>query len=325
MENAPLVSVILPTYNRAEYLRRSIDSVLKQTFLNWELIIWDDGSTDETEELVRSYNTSKIKYFYDENHGAYYARNKAIAISCGEYLAFLDSDDEWIDQKLSAQIEVMIAQPTIDLIFANFLNVNLSSGQTSLAFERCLTAMKLLDVEKVGDDLFIVRGGILESLTVENFIATDTVLMKREVLEMIGPFCEGLKSSEDFELWWRAGLAGSTFAYIDKVYLTRYKYPGSLSSRSILTLENNIGMLDHCLAESLNKGRKDLIPYLNHLYRNAWQNLIPLYGGIHDLRQMMGAFFKSLKYGIRPGSFRLLLESLSNFKDNSREDGFVEK
>jgi glycosyltransferase involved in cell wall biosynthesis len=320
METTPLVSVILPTYNREGYLRRSIDSVIKQTYLNWELIIWDDGSTDDTEEVVKSYNNPKIKYYFEENRGAYYARNKSIIISKGEYLAFLDSDDEWTDEKLVTQVDVLITHPAIDFIFSDFYNINLISNEKSAAFEKCLSAMKLLEVEQVSDNLFIIRGGFLEGLSVDNFIATDTVVMRRGVLERTGYFHEGIRSSEDFELWWRMGLAGVSFAYINKVYLTRYKYPGSLSSPSVSSFENRIKVLDLCSQETFSSGRKNLVPYLNRLYRNAWQNMISFYGSLSDTDRMALAFMQSLKYGFSLGSVRLLFQSIWDSKRNIRED-----
>ena len=95
-----LFSVIIPTYNRANMIGKAIDSVLAQTYTNWELIIVDDGSTDNTKDVVQSYNDSRIKYFYQENKGRSVARNYGIELSKGDYISFLDDDDYYLENFL---------------------------------------------------------------------------------------------------------------------------------------------------------------------------------------------------------------------------------
>jgi len=310
MRDTPLVSVIMPTYNQAKWIRRAIDSVINQTYLNWELIVWDDGSTDNTEEIVRSYNNPRIKYYYDENRGVYHVRNQSIRISQGEYVALLDSDDEWKNEKLFMQVSAMIAHPQIDLIFANFLNINIATKETAPVFKQCESSMKLLVVEQVDESLLIIKGGLLIGLAANNFIGTTSVLVRRELFESIGLFYEEVRNSADFELWWRLGLANGCFAYINKELHVRYKYPENLSSTSIIALENRIKILDICLQEAIRKDRKDLIPFMNRPFRNAWQNLISLYGDIGDRRGVLKAFFQSKEYGLALGSIRLLIVGL---------------
>src|SRR5437868_7134370 len=99
----PKVSVIIPTYNRGKLITRAVNSVLNQTFNDFEIIIVDDGSKDETKNILMPYQNQKknrIKYFYQENRGISAARNRGIKESTGEYIAFLDSDDEWVSDKL---------------------------------------------------------------------------------------------------------------------------------------------------------------------------------------------------------------------------------
>lgn len=106
-----LVSVVIPTYNCGEFIGETIESVLKQTYSNWEIIIVDDCSTDNTEEVVREYIKldARISYYLlDSNSGAAIARTKAMELANGEYIAFLDSDDIWVENKLEKQINFMI-------------------------------------------------------------------------------------------------------------------------------------------------------------------------------------------------------------------------
>lgn len=107
MENG-LVSIIMPSWNTGKYIAESIKSVLNQTYTNWELLIVDDCSTDNTDRIVESFNDERIKYFHnDVNSGAAFSRNKALREAKGEWIAFLDSDDLWSTQKLEHQLNFM--------------------------------------------------------------------------------------------------------------------------------------------------------------------------------------------------------------------------
>ena len=114
----PLVSIIIPTYNRAEYLKRALKSVFSQTFKDFEVLVMDDGSTDNTLEIVESFKEERIKYEWAENFGGPAApRNRGLRFARGEYIAFLDSDDEWITDKIEKQF---ILLKKSKLIFLNF-------------------------------------------------------------------------------------------------------------------------------------------------------------------------------------------------------------
>lgn len=101
----PLISVVIPTYNRAHYVCEAIDSVLAQTYKNIEIIAVDDGSTDNTKDIIQQYS-SRIKYIYQNNAGPSAARNNGIKQSNGDLIAFLDSDDIWLAEKLERQVEI---------------------------------------------------------------------------------------------------------------------------------------------------------------------------------------------------------------------------
>lgn len=110
-ETSPLVSVIIPTFNRRHLIGRALESVLRQTYPNWECLVVDDASTDDTEGVVRSFGDPRILYLrHDSNRGGSAARNTGIEEARGDYLAFLDSDDEWLPSKLQRQIDVFISQ-----------------------------------------------------------------------------------------------------------------------------------------------------------------------------------------------------------------------
>ncbi|MEA5619903.1 glycosyltransferase family A protein [Cronbergia sp. UHCC 0137] len=117
MEDNPLVTVIIPVYNYANYIAATLDSVFAQTYCPIEVIVVDDGSTDNSADIVRSY--PEVQYFYQSNQGAAVARNMAIAQSTGEYIAFLDADDYWKPNKLKVQMKYMMDNPEIRITATN--------------------------------------------------------------------------------------------------------------------------------------------------------------------------------------------------------------
>ena len=306
----PQVTIILPTYNRAQYLERAIKSVIDQTFMNWELIIWDDGSTDDTKAIVTSYPDKRIRYYSDQNHGVAFARNRASEKASSKFIAFLDSDDQWFPNKLSIQMTAMQENPDLDFLFTNFMNVNIQKKTEDIEFKQYSSVMDSLGIEERYNGIKIVKDRFLECLAKVNFIATDTVLLKRELLEKIGGFNETLRNSEDFELWWRTGLSGAQIGFLDDKLLIRNKPSESLSGPGLVAAQNTIKALDLCVERAVAAGREDLVPLLNANYRNAWQHLIIAHGTSSEKLKAINAFFQSTKYGFRPGSLKLLFKAL---------------
>jgi len=305
-----LVSIILPTYNRAHLLPTAIDSVLAQTYQNWELILWDDGSTDETGKVLKSLSDPRISYYSQENQGKAKVLNHCLELAGGNLIAFLDDDDQWLPEKLEVQVDAMTKWPEIDLVFANFCNINVESNVHADAFEQTSEGLARLMTRNMGDNWWLIRQGFLEGITRENFIAFDSVMIRNTVIEQVGGFNENLKNSEDLEYWWRFGLKGMKAAYTDKIVLNRFKYPGSLSGKSIGSVLGFSETLDACKELAIEQDHIDQVDLLKPLYRNTWHNLILEYGKKKDFANTFSAFRHSLKYGFRPGAFRLLLRAL---------------
>lgn len=291
-------------------MNRAIHSVISQSYQDWELIIWDDGSSDNSRAVVRDLVDPRLRYFFAANRGAAMARNQAISNANGEYLAFLYSDDEWRDNKLTIQMGALQAHPDVDLVFSNFENVNLVQKRRTNNFSNFQKAFQKMTTSSLNLGLFEIKHGFLESLAAGNFIATDTVVVKRSVVQRFGSFNESLRNSEDFELWWRLGLNGVRMAFHDQVLMTRYKPPGSLTSLTYESALSSLKALDLCAQEAISANRADLVDCLKHSFRNAWQNMISACAMENDKKGMMAAFKQSLKYGFRPGSLRLLVEGL---------------
>jgi len=116
--NHPLISIIIPTFNRADWIKAAIESVLKQTYQNFELLIIDDGSTDNTKKII-SFCDKKIKYYFQKNKGPSAARNFGIKEANGKYICFLDSDDQWAKTKLERQLNLIFADPNIKICYTD--------------------------------------------------------------------------------------------------------------------------------------------------------------------------------------------------------------
>lgn len=187
---APAVSVIIPTYNRAYCLGRAINSVINQTFTDWELIIVDNFSTDNTRELISNYGDDRIKYLECRNHGVVAAsRNRGLDISSGEYVAFLDSDDWWDHRKLEKSI--LCLNQDADFIYHDLFLVS-DDGTSPLFFQK--TKSRKLK-SKIFDDLLLNGTAISNS----------SVVMRRHFLHKIGGFSEDpfLVGAEDYDAWLR--------------------------------------------------------------------------------------------------------------------------
>lgn len=186
----PSVSVIIPTYNRKDLVLETINSVLKQTFKDYEIIVVDDGSTDGTQlELSYLVHSGKLRYVYQENNGLASARNRGIDESVGRYLAFLDSDDIWLPSKLEKQVAMLEKDPHCAMVYTDSRNFN----------EYGLSPVSRL----VSSDKNTMAGMIWEYLVMGNFINPSTVLIRKTVIGQVGYFDTALKMGEDWDFWMR--------------------------------------------------------------------------------------------------------------------------
>lgn len=136
--NSPCVSILMNCYNGEKYLRQAIESVLSQSYQNWEIIFWDNQSTDKSAEIFKSYSDPRLKYYYAPTHTVLYgARNFAIEKATGQFIAFLDVDDWWLPNKLQKQIE-LFSDPEVGVVCANYWLVNERKNNRNIMFKRLL-------------------------------------------------------------------------------------------------------------------------------------------------------------------------------------------
>lgn len=183
----PEVSVIIPTYNSVHYLPKAIDSVLNQSFRDFELIVVDDGSTDITREIVKKYE-GIARYFYQENQGVSVARNNGIEKSLGRYIAFLDDDDYWHKDKLIKQVNFLKKNSDIAMVYTDMHSID--------PFERIID--RWLETKS-----FYRSKNVYASLIKECFIIPSSVLIRRECFEKIGLFDPKYRNAQDLDLWLR--------------------------------------------------------------------------------------------------------------------------
>ncbi len=213
----PKVSIIIPTYNRAKMLSRAIKSVLNQTFQDFELIIVDDGSTDNTKEVVENFQKqdSRINYIWMKNSGRpAKPRNIGIKNSKGKYIAFLDSDDEWMPEKLEKQI-ILFENSNINKL--GFVGCNILNIDTLKNFNKIY---KMPRIRK-----------LFKHLLIRNFLMTPSILVKKSVIEDVGLFDENFEVADDWDMWIRISQKYD-FDFVDEVLVKRYIHTQSITQSS---------------------------------------------------------------------------------------------
>lgn len=181
----PEVSAVIATYDRADYLGDAIESVLAQRDVHLECIVVDDGSEDDTPELLGAYG-DRIRFLRILNGGPSRARNIGARLAHAPWLAFLDSDDRWAPDKLARQLEVALARHS-EFVYTD----RRGFGDVVPGRELLSTIVRMRD------------GDVFEALLEENFIALSSVLIRRDAFLRLGGFCETLEGSEDWDLWLR--------------------------------------------------------------------------------------------------------------------------
>ena len=184
------VSVIIPCYNAEKTIKETIESVLAQTYQDIEIIVVDDGSTDHSKEIIESFG-SKVLYFYQENGGQSAARNTAIHHSSGKYLAFLDSDDLWMPEKLEKQLALM-QQEGVDWCYCDCEYFLDSTGKSIGNYSNLVHPPK--------------TGLVAETLLMGNFIASPTPVVSKKIIEEAGNFNESFQFGEDWDEWIRIAM-----------------------------------------------------------------------------------------------------------------------
>lgn len=252
--DSPLVTVIIPTYNRGHVIRRALHSVLNQTYQNIEVIIVDDGSTDDTLAIIKSFDDPRIRYIHHvEKQGAPAARNTGIKAASADFIAFQDSDDEWLCEKLEKQMDVFRqAGPEVGVVYTGFLRLenNRASYYPS-------------------NDVSTLSGNILESLLHGNFVTTQAVVVRKDCFLKVGLFDEQLPRLQDWELFLRIA-EHYKFVCINEPLLMAFYSPISITGdRSRLPIALKIILNKH--HDLFSRNRKILMRHAAFLWLGKYQ------------------------------------------------------
>lgn len=198
-KQTPLVSVVIPTYNRADHIAETIGSVLQQTYENIEIIVVDDGSTDNTPEVVSRF-LPRVQYVWQENSERGVSRNHGLRLAKGEFVAFLDSDDLWLPDKTEHDVAFFGSHPEVGVVYGDAVQID-GQGRT-------------LGVVRVRGPSGRITGKLLQN----NYVLMSAHLARISLVTEIGGFREerDLSGSEDWEMWVRLSLH-TDFAYVPKV------------------------------------------------------------------------------------------------------------
>lgn len=239
----PTVSAVIPTYNRAHLIKAALESVFTQTHRVNEIIVVDDGSTDNTAGVIASLGAS-VRYIRQENAGPGAARNRGMREARSDFIAFLDSDDLWVPQKVALQLEMLRAHPVLDFIFGDMANFTANSDNAEAEIKNHGTHRYCVDNAADLKELY-------ECLVVDNTIPTPTVLYRRSCVERVGFFDQELRIAEDLEYWLRVSLL-CRCGFLNRVLAKRFRHEGNLINNWAQCNESHAQVLERTLLANPN-------------------------------------------------------------------------
>jgi glycosyltransferase involved in cell wall biosynthesis len=307
----PLISIIVPAYDSALILPRAIESILRQNYSNFEIIIVDDHSDDDTRRVVERYVLTDLRvnyYYLAKNSGPASARNTGAALAKGELLAFLDADDEWMPDKLGKQVEFLLKNPGVDVVFTDCINLNTSSrvnrklSEINGDFLSRLTLCAVIDYP----DFFILDGPYRQEMFRKFFILISSVLMRRSGFDRIHGFASNRFGTEDVDFFVRLS-SQAKFAYWRQEKVLRYQTDRGISAVSEKWLNELVSYYGMCLSS----------PEYKDLHEIARYNLLKIYRYLivfYAMSAMPIRSFKTFKESVKLAFYpRLAIYTIVSF------------
>lgn len=227
----PLVSVVIATYNMARYLPFAIRSVLRQTYKNLEVMVVDDGSTDDTLEVMAPFlDDTRVRYVVQENKGQAAAKNRGVRESRAAFIAFLDADDMWALNKLELQLPLFSRSETVGVVYSRYICIDEMGRELSR------------------DNIELFRGRVSGPLLIRNFIGFGTSIVKKECFDRLGCFKENLRMGIDYDLWLRFSTRYD-FDYTDQPLLYYRLWSGQMSKNVKARYMNGVLIMKEFLRE----------------------------------------------------------------------------
>ena len=293
-----MISVVMPLYNKEKSVRSTLESVLNQSYTDWELVIVDDGSTDNSLIVVREklseLGNEKVKVFHQENGGVCSARNRGIQEAKGEYIALLDGDDLWDKEYLAEQVKMILDFPDAAMWGINFAEMD--NGKLVRKLETALPDGYRGYVE----NYFQMKGRI------SDLFCSSSVVIRKDVFDKVGVFDERIKYAEDDDMWWRI-IATHKVAFYDR-YMVYYRFDAENRA-----LQRKV-QLKHFLPYFIDKYQHLVFRQNKVFYQwiNQWsaQHLRCYYfTADKTMRQDAVVAINKLDYSVIPFKYRLLYKS----------------
>lgn len=312
----PTVSIILPVYNGGKFVGDTIQTILKQDYSDFELLIVNDGSTDNTFDIVRSVSDPRIQTIsLSRNSGIGFARNRGIQEASGKLIAFADADDHWVEEKLSVQIAALDQNPQITLLFSDFENIDQISGTSTSGLSQQQAGLNVLHTKTLSDTLFLILDNATEGLLIANFIATPTMIFRRELIDAVGNLRPNLREAPDYEFVLRCALLNVNMAFHSDVLVQRHKTVQSVTAHPERFSTHALDALDEFEASCIEHARVDLIPLINQRRYRLWQSQLRFHARTGNRQQAWIAFRRSVSYGkLSPRAVLYLMAALAGAK-----------
>ncbi|MFA6320559.1 MAG: glycosyltransferase [Candidatus Omnitrophota bacterium] len=268
------ISVIIPAYNSAKYLAEALDSVSAQTYPVFETIVVDDGSTDNTADIIKKYPVVCVS---QKNKGPAAARNAGLKIAKGDYIAFLDSDDMWSSDKTEKQMR-LFNDPSCVMVYSDM----------SHSKDGVLIYKSYLKEKRYG---YVGSGRVYEDLLKENFIFTPTVIVKKDVFRKVGYFDENYKVCEDYKMWLGIARANS-IGFLDEPLVMRRRHGGNITGDKFLYISSGIKLFNELLESGNACTKRVVVSELNKRFFDMGY----YYWSEKDMGMARENFLKAMRY-----------------------------
>ena len=243
--NQPLVSVIVPAYNVERYVETCLQSILDQSYQNFEIIVVNDGSSDNTGEVIQSFHDERISYYSQENMGVSKARNSGITLAKGDFIALLDADDWWHEDKLEKQLKVL-SDASIDVSYTD----QYLTDEDGRKF----------DSSKVNG----VSGDITDQIISGNFVNTSSAIIRKSFLDKIwAKYDESYPVCEDWFFWFFLAINGAKFHFLDERITPYRQHSESLSKNFERMYNKSYQLLKYFEDYCIEKGYQDKLVFVN--------------------------------------------------------------
>lgn len=298
LDNEPLISVIIPTYQSADTLPRAVTSALNQSYTNFEIIVVDNGSTDNTDDVINRLQQidNRVRGVrLSENRRPAGGRNLGVQISNGEYIAFLDADDEWLPNKIETQLIAFQKRPKLGVVMTDGYIIHSPTVKKELYSSIYQSYIQRMVPVQIDNEIGMLEftGPVRNTLYEKCIINLSSVMLKKDLFFQSGGFNQDLYGPEDMDLWVK--LAKITdFGYVDFPLVNRYVTSKNVSNVSEKWLTSLLDYHKFCL---LSEEYKDLLPLIKKNLEKYHRLLVIHYGRKNQTKRAIKIAYESLRYG----------------------------